>query len=452
MTKLNHECGVIACIKKKKSNINFNAFKEAIKALKLLQHRGQDACGISFVKKDKIETFKASGLVKDNLSNLENSSDIVIAHTRYATTGSLSPKNAQPYYFKNAALCFNGTISNSDFYASVLLKEGFNLETTSDAEILLKWIFYKTKKKAEDFDFKEINEILNKDFSSKAFSLLILLKDRVFAFKDPSSFRPLALIETKDAYFLSSEDCAIKDEILKKEELKAASGVEITPNGIKKKEKKENNAISKTKQCVFEVIYFADKNSNVFNTNVKEKRIELGKFLAKKDKRLKADYVVPVMNSGFWGAFGYSKESGIELKFLIKNKRNLRTFIEKKEKRNKSIEEKYEIRKEDIKGKSIIVVDDSIVRGTSAKKIVSLLKSNGAKEIHFRLTSPKIVNSCFWGVDIPDKNELLAYKFNSSDNSDIINLLKIDSIGFIPLEDFKEMFKENIWCHNCLKL
>ena len=450
MTKLKHECGVIACVKKKNSNINFNAFKKAISALQLLQHRGQDACGISYVKNNKIETFKAAGLVKDNLLNLEDFSNLTIAHTRYATTGSLSPKNAQPYYFKNAALCFNGTISNSNFYSDILLKEGFNLETTSDAEILLKWIFYKTKKETKDFTLREINEILNKDFSSKAFSLLILLKDRVFAFKDPSSFRPLILIETKDAYFVSSEDCAIKDEILKKEELKAGSAVEISEVGIRKI---ENYTPFKTKQCVFEIIYFADKNSNVFNTNVKEKRIELGKYLAKKDNgKIKADYIVPVMNSGFWGAFGYSKESGIELKFLIKNKRNLRTFIEKEKKRNKSVEEKYEIRKEDIKDKNIIVVDDSIVRGTSAKKIVSLLKAGGAKEIHFRLTSPKIVNSCFWGVDIPDKNELLAYKFNSSDNSDIINLLKIDSIEFIPLEDFKKMFEENIWCHNCLKL
>ena len=194
------------------------------------------------------------------------------------------------------------------------------------------------------------------------------------------------------------------------------------------------------------MVYFSNSKSNVFNINAKNERIKLGKLLAKNDF-IKADYIVPIMNSGYWGAVGYSIESKIELKLLIKNRKNiLRTFIENKEKREELSRKKYII-DEKIKDKKIILVDDSIVRGITSKNIIELIKQKKPKEIHLRLTSPMIINSCFWGVDIPNKNELLAYNLKSADN--IRQELGVDSVGFISNSDFEKIFDKNIWCHKC---
>ena len=207
--------------------------------------------------------------------------------------------------------------------------------------------------------------------------------------------------------------------------------------------------INDLKKCVFEVVYFADKKSRVFEVDVKNARIKLGSLLAREDD-VEADIVIPVMNSGFWGAFGYAMERNIKLSFAIKNNKNiLRTFIEKEPKRNLALNEKYSIIQSKVKGKNVVVVDDSVVRGNTIKKISSLLRKNGAKQIHFRLFSPPIINSCFWGVDIPKKEELLAYNFKSKDNKTIAKELNVDSIKFISRESFCDMFRENQWCHNC---
>ena len=444
MSKLKHECGIAGIFAKNKNN---NIIEKLIFSISKLQHRGQDSCGIAYIQNEKIKNKTALGLIKDNFSNFKEKSNIAIAHTRYATIGKIDIKNAQPYFFNNVAVCFNGTISENTKYKKILKNAGYAFDTNSDSEIILKWIFFKTNKNPNNWSLDEIRHILNNDFKNKAYSLLILLKDKIFAFKDIYSYRPLIFIETKNEYCIFSEDCATFETPLKKIELKGGQGIELNKNGYILSDPYNS---TKSKKCVFEIIYFASKNSNVFNMNVKEKRILLGELLASKDN-VDADIVVPVMNSGFWGAYGYSKKRGIKLCFAIKNNKNtLRTFIEKENKRNKTIDEKYKVIKNKVKDKNIIVVDDSIVRGHTVKKITYLLKKNGAKSVHFRLFSPPIINVCNWGVDISSKEELLACKYKSKDN-DLIKELKTDSIKYIPYELFCKVFNENQWCHSCFK-
>lgn len=429
-------CGIVAYISKKDKNI----LNKAILSLKKLQHRGQDGWGICYLFKNSLKVFKKEGLIEDD--SLSDFSDITIAHTRYSTKGDFNKNNLQPFVFKNVALCHNGTIFDFEEKKEILLQNGFSFESNSDSEVILKWLFYKLKN-LENSSKEDILKILENDFSLNAYSIIILFKDKIMAFKDKNSYHPLSFFETKDCFILASENCAITEKPLKSFELSANSAIEIN----KKEYSYFKKSPKKTSQCVFEAVYFANSKSKIFNTKVKNKRIELGKFLAKNDD-IKGDYVIPILNSGLWGAVGYSQESKIKLKFLIKNKENvLRTFIENKSTRKEKLEEKYIIDYEKIKGKKLVIVDDSIVRGSTSKKIIELLKKGNPKEIHLRLTSPMIINTCHWGVDIPNKNELIAYNLKSSDN--IKKELEINSVKFIPVDSFQKMFNKNIWCHKC---
>ena len=431
-------CGIVGYISKN----NTDVIKKTIASLLKLQHRGQDGAGICFLENNKLKVIKNKGYIKEALAEINYKSSFAIAHTRYSTMGDLKKENLQPILYKNTALCHNGTIYNIDYFREILLKKGYFFEGNSDSEVVLKWLFYRLKKESQFWSKEEINEILSTDFKDSAYCILILSGNKIFAFKDINSYRPLVFIETNEDYIIASEDCVLDKPFIKKFELKPKSAIEISKIGYKITEEK----VEKTKQCVFEAVYFSNPKSNVFNINAKNERIKLGKLLAKNDF-IKADYVVPIMNSGYWGAVGYSIESKIELKLLIKNRKNiLRTFIENKEKREELSRKKYII-DEKIKDKKIILVDDSIVRGITSKNIIELIKQKKPKEIHLRLTSPMIINSCFWGVDIPNKNELLAYNLKSADN--IRQELGVDSVGFISNSDFEKIFDKNIWCHKC---
>ncbi len=436
-------CGIVGVFSKN----NKNVIPEALEALLKLQHRGQDSAGICFVQNDELKLFKSPGLVKNALKDARNfNSPIAILHTRYSTKGDLNIQNAQPFLYKNVSLCHNGTIFDVEKFKKILLKKGFNLESDSDSEIILKWLFCKLKKPPESWTADEIKQILEADFKNGSYSLLILFKDRLIALKDRFSYRPLIFIETFDKFYFLSEDCAFDAPFTKKIELNGACAFEINKKGVLKIDPKPKNS----RFCVFEPVYFSSFKSNVFGVDVKETRIKLGKILAKNDN-IEADYVVPMMNSGFFGAVGYSKEKNIKLKVLIKTKPEiLRTFIEKKETREKKLEKKFILKKEELKGKNIVLVDDSIVRGNTSKKIISLLKKAGVKKIHLRLTSPMIKSPCFWGVDIPDENELLAYKLKTEDN--IKKELEIESIKFLSNFDFENVFDKKKWCHNCVQL
>lgn len=424
-------CGIVGLVSKNKEK---NIIPDTINCLKKLQHRGQDSAGICFIEENNFKLIKNNGLVNDVLKGIQNFSNYAIAHTRYKTAGNDSAKCAQPFLFNDIALVHNGHVET--FKQKKILKDmGFNFETDSDSEVILKWLCYKV----QNWTLEEISNALEQSFGDGAYNIILLFKDKIMAFKDKNSYHPLTFFETKDAYYLSSED--INFSSINRLELGANCAIEITLKGYRTFLKE-----TKTKsQCVFEAVYFACVKNKVFNIDVKNTRLKLGEILASGDN-FKADYVVPVMNSGFFGAVGYSKKRNIPLKILIKNKANLRTFIEKKDTRNILVKEKYSI-SPCVRGKDIILIDDSIVRGTTSRHLINLLKNFGVNKIHLRLTSPMIINTCRFGVDIPDKNELLAYNYSTVDN--IKEELGVDSIKFISNSDFKRVFNPKKWCHKC---
>ncbi len=439
MSKMHHECGIVAFLSKNNKNI----IPKTISNLLKLQHRGQDSAGICYIKDDNIKLKKNTGLIKDVLNDVKDKSSIALAHTRYATFGDITAQNAQPVVFNDVALAHNGTIFEIEKYKNILIKEGYNFDGTSDSEVLLKWLFYKIKKDPDNWTPKEIKEALN-DIKDGAWAIILFFKNRLIALKDDFSYRPLVFIETDDLYCLASENIISKAK--RKIELKGNSIIEINKSGYKITDFGDNDN-KRQSRCPFEVVYFA--KHNVFNFDIKKSRMILGDILASYDKKenLKADYIVPILNSGLYGAKGYSKKAKIKLKKLIKLKNPKRTFIENNNSRREAVEEKYVIK--NVKGKNIILVDDSIVRGTTSKKLVEMLKKEGAKKIHLRLTSPMIINSCFWGVDIPDKNDLLAYNLKSCDN--IKKALNVDSVKFIGFSDFFKYFNNSKWCNKCFK-
>lgn len=423
-------CGIVGAISKNNKNI----IPETINLLLKLQHRGQDSAGICFVEDNKLKLIKNNGLIKEALSNIDSFSNSAIAHTRYKTSGDNSANCAQPFIYNDFALVHNGTVDVIK-QRKILLEKGFNFESNTDSEVILKWLLYKSK----NHSLEEFFNILKEDFSECAYCIILLTKDKVMTFKDKNSYRPLTFFETKEGYYLTSEE--VNFNSINKFELPPSSALEITKEGYRILK----DEVKKLNQCVFEAVYFASSKHKVFNLDVKNIRIKLGELLAEFDS-IKADYVVPVMNSGFYGAVGYSKKKNIPLKTLIKNNQKLRTFIEKPSTRELLIDEKYLISSK-VENKRIILVDDSIVRGTTSRHLIKLLKEKGAKEIHLRLTSPMIINSCYWGVDIPDKEELLAYNFKSVDN--IKEKLGVDSIKFIPNLEFEKLFNTDKWCHKC---
>jgi amidophosphoribosyltransferase len=261
-------------------------------------------------------------------------------------------------------------------------------------------------------------------------------------------YRPLLLCDAKEGYFVASEDIAFMslnvNEIV---EIMPGEGVEITENGYKIAKYQEQK---KERKCVFEHIYFSHPASNIFGRNVYASRVELGKILAKSDN-VEADIVVPVVDSGMAAAIGYSQHSGIPLHMgLLRNHWVGRSFIAPtQESRIHKVREKLVAIKPVVDGKRIVLIDDSLVRGTTSKEIINMLRQAGAKEIHFRPASPMILNTCLWGVDIPTREELIAVKFVSE--ASIAAEIGADSIKYLSLAKLKETFDEETWCYKCFE-
>ncbi len=436
--KIHEECAVFACIVK-----NNRAFDYIKYGLTLLQHRGEESAGITCGGKN-YKTIKNTGLVEQVFKNVEAvEGDFGIGHVRYSTQGSSDKVHAQPFQEKckgeDIALAHNGNISK------ILQKKEAVFSDMTDSEIILKCLISEINKKPSLWTFEDITEVLYKNFDKGAYSLVIALPERIIGIKDPSGYRPLMFCIAREGYFLASEDCAFESlHIHKIIEIQAGECIEIT---------KDNYKIQKyckpeyTKQCVFEHIYFANPASSIFSKNVYETRVELGRLMAKEDK-VKADIIVPVMSSGLAAALGYSEISKIPMHLGLKKNKAFRSFIQPtRETREKIAVEKYIPIKSVIENKRIILVDDSIVRGTTMMFLTRLLKKHGAKEIHIRLSSPAIINTCFWGIDIPYKNELIFRKFK--DEKSFAEFLGAESVKFIPKKFFNEVFNPEKWCYNC---
>lgn len=432
-----------------------------------LQHRGQESAGIC--SGDSVQTLhKNNGLVADVLDEISMKKLIGhfgIGHVRYSTQGGSSALDAQPYLTdylgSQVSIAHNGNIKEASVIREELEKSGEKFITKSDSEVLLKKVVLSLKKSLKklttDLIFDEVGEILNENFSQGAFSVAFFLPSKILAYRDSFGYRPLFFCEAEEGYFIASEDVAFNElNIIKIIEIQAGWGIEITTNNYEIKpyaKVTKKNKCQQCHQCIFEHIYFSHPDSNTFGSSVYESRIALGKFLAKNDEqedKIKADIVVPVMESGFVAAIGYAKESKIPFAMgLLRNTWAGRSFIEPtQELRISKVREKFSAIKSVVEGQRIVLIDDSIVRGTTSTETIKMLRLAGAKEIHFRLASPMIINTCYWGVDIPTKEELIANTYKTEEQ--IAKQIGADSVKYLPLETLQKYFGLEDWCYKCL--
>lgn len=451
---MNEECGVFAGILFDK---NKNIIDKTIKSLANIQHRGIQSCGVCVSINGKKEVlFKDKGLVCEvfNTNIIKNiKGNMTIGHVRYSTINGDLKQNAQPLcakiYKNNIYMCHNGHIPNVQIIKNeLLLKSNIKFETQTDSEVILKKIIFELEKNNLEPNFENIGKILAKFFDKGAYCLCFLYKNKIFAYRDKFGFRPLWFCKANDGFFVASEDIAFKGfEINEKFEIISGVGVEFDLSNYQIKKFDYSN---KKKMCVFEHIYFSHINSNIFNYNIFEQRKKLGKLIAKKNIQLKSkcDIVVPVVNSGICAAIGVSQVFDLPLIFaILKNKKQNRTFIELEKIRNEKIEQKFRIKKELIEGKKILLVDDSLVRGSTANNLVSNLYKAGAKEIHMLIASPMLKNTCSFGVDIRNQNELIANKFQ--DVKELAKELNLMSLYFIDLADLNNIYQNNEYCFDC---
>lgn len=447
--KFKEECGIFGGVAANED------IAQIIKmGLFMLQHRGQESVGICCGDKN-LSILKDRGLVMQVLTNkaikpIKERSGI--GHVRYSTQGASDIAHAQPYMVTylgdNVAVAHNGNVQAAVEMRKELEKEGLVFLTSSDTEMMLKKVIRVICKPPSEWSFKEVARILKDNFTGGAWSILFGYPGRVMAFRDPHGYRPLIFCEAEEGNFVASEDSAFQHLNCKNIfEIKPGEGVEITLDGYKI----EKFADQKTsKNCVFEHIYFSRPDSNIFGRNVYSTRVELGKKCAEENP-VKADIVVPVMDSGFAAALGYSNQSGLPLHMgLLRNHWVGRTFIQpKQQNRRNGVIQKLSPIKPVIADKKVVLVDDSLVRGTTSREIVRILKKAGAKEVHFRIASPMIVNICHWGVDIPTKEELIANTYTNLD--DIRNFIEADSIGYLSFNGLKQVFGKTGWCFHCFE-
>ena len=424
---------------------NNNASKLTYLGLHALQHRGQESVGIAVSNRYEINVKKGEGLVMQAIKDKdldELKGDIAIGHVRYSTSGKSNPQNIQPFvshFYKGSfAVSHNGNIVNAEELKAKLEKEGAIFHTTSDTEIFVHLIA-----KAKDVEGSDINlhpndrEFLPLLFSAMkkvkgAYSLLILRENQLIAVRDPYGFRPLVLGKNKQGtLFLASESCAL--DIVEAEYLRDIKpGEVLVIDGEGFRSYFPLGFIDKAHKCIFEYVYFSRPDSIIFQDYVYEIRKEMGRQLAK-EMPIDADVVVPVLDSGFLAAKGYSDVSGIPLEFgLIRNHYIGRSFIQPlQEIRDLSVKLKLNPVRQVVEGKRIILIDDSLVRGTTAKKIVRMLKNAGAKEIHFLISSPPVISPCVYGIDTPTKEELIAA--NKSIN-EIKEYIGVDTLYYLSLD------------------
>lgn len=445
--KLGEECGIFGGYSKVGDVAQYIR-----NGLLKLQHRGQESAGIS-CGNTKQTLHKAKGLVMevfDEYSMQQLTGKFGIGHVRYSTQGGSSSVNAQPYLINymngQVSIAHNGNVQKAMKIREKFEKIGEVFVTSSDSEVLFKRIVYGLKKPPEQWTFEEIGKCLEDDFSQGAYSLTLCLPNRVVAYRDPVGYRPLMFCEAEEGYFIASEDIAFAAlNVIKTIEIQAGWGVEITAEGyeIKPFAKSANE-----QKCVFEHIYFANPASNIFGANVYESRVNLGKILAQSDN-INADIIIPVMESGFAAGIGYSRESGIPLEMgLVRSHWVGRSFIQPtQQSRIDKVRAKLTPIKSIVEDKSVILIDDSLVRGTTSTEIIKMLKAAGAKEIHFRLSSPMLLNTCSWGVDIPTKNELIATIYKTE--AQIARQIGADSVKYLPFNGLEEYFGKEGWCYRC---
>ncbi len=416
-----------------------------------LQHRGQESCGIAINNNGEIIGQKGSGLVPEVftekiLDRMDGTS--AIGHTRYSTTGGSSIENCQPLIFNykggRIALAHNGNLVNATKIRYELENKGAIFQTSTDSEVIANLI------SRNGLKCKDLEEVLIKtmDVIEGAFALVILTQKRLVGIRDPWGMRPLCIGKLGNSYVLASENCAfdaIGAEFIR--DVEPGEIIFIEDSSLKSIKTNYNKA---HKSCIFEHIYFARPDSVIDGASIYKSRLEAGRLLAK-ECPVEADLVVGVPDSGLTAAIGYSRESGIPYgEALIKNRYVGRTFIQPTQKlRERSVGIKLNALREEIAGKSIIIIDDSIVRGTTSYKIVQMLKNAGAKEVHMRISSPPVLNPCYFGIDISSKEHLIAANYSIEEIRESINA---DSLAFLSVESLLKTpigAPANSFCTGC---
>lgn len=429
---LHENCGIFAIFGAKKAS------ELTYLGLYALQHRGQEASGIVSSDGNRLYQRKGMGQVNEVFASKEVMSslrgEMAIGHNRYSTTGSSTVANIQPLQItykgdKLLAVGHNGNLTNSTSLRKKLEKEGSIFQTTTDSEIILHLIARSKKDKIEDSLADALSQV------SGAYSLVFITADSILAARDPYGWRPLALGKLKDAWVVASETCAF--DMIGAKYLRDVHPGEILL--INEKGLKSITPFKKVKHafCIFEFIYFARPDSMIFGENVDKVRRRLGHQLAK-EQPADADIVIAVPDSSNTHTLGYSEQSGIKFEVgLIRNHYIGRTFIQPEQKiRDLDARIKYNPVKGVLRNKRIVIVDDSIVRGTTSRKLVWMLRNAGAKEVHFRVSSPPITSPCFYGIDMPTKKELIA---STKSVEQIRRYLGVDSLGYLSIEGMLSM-------------
>lgn len=423
LENVNEKCAVVGVFGHEKAS------KLAYFSLHSLQHRGQEAAGISSADDKKLHTIKKRGLVtrvfdEQKLKTLSGSS--AIGHTRYSTAGDDSILDAQPVFARydlgEMAIVHNGNLTNAKEVRDELIRRGAIFQTFMDTENLIHLIAKSSKEKLLDRIIDAVQKI------EGAFSLVFLSRTKMFAMRDRHGFRPLSLGRLQNGgYIVASETCAF--DLVGAEFIRDVEPGELLVFSEGKEPKSIKIFEPTPKHCIFEYVYFARPDSNVFGQSVYNARKQMGKELARV-KPIEADLVIPVPDGGVPAAIGYAQESGIPYEMgIMRNHYIGRTFIEPtQEMRDLKVKMKLSPMVELIKGKRVIVIDDSIVRGTTSLRIVKMLKEAGASEVHMRISSPPTTDPCFYGVDTPDKENLIAA--NMSEDA-ICEYIQADSLAYI---------------------
>ncbi|HET7840168.1 MAG TPA: amidophosphoribosyltransferase [Terriglobia bacterium] len=440
--KFHDACGVFAVYG------HPEAAKLTYLGLYALQHRGQESAGIVTTDGQKLFSHKGMGHVAEVFteSALENlSGSAAIGHTRYSTAGDTDLKNAQPLIVScqkgQVALGHNGNLVNASSLRKELETRGDIFQTTSDSEVILHY-FARSKHSGIP---ESVADAL--DRVTGAYSLVMLFKDSVYAIRDPRGFRPLNLGKLDGSYVVASETCAF-------DLINATYVREIEPGEMVILDGRGLTSLrfappAQPAQCIFEHVYFSRPDSIIFGRSVQTSREMLGRQLAR-EHPVEADLVVPVPDSGVAAAIGFSEESGIPIRFgLIRNHYVGRTFIEPSQPiRDFGVKMKLNPVRSLLEGKRVVLVDDSIIRGTTSRKIVRIVREAGAKEIHMRISCPPTVSPCYYGIDTPTKKELIAATHSVDE---IREFMGADTLGYLSLEGLRQSVgdTQNRYCLAC---
>ena len=425
MDKFKEECGVFGIFG------HPEAANMTYLGLYALQHRGQESAGIASSDGKQVRVSRAMGYVADVFSGDELGrlpGDLAMGHVRYSTAGESKVSNAQPLLIECAhgqiAICHNGNLVNASELREELVSQGSIFQSSTDTEVVLHLYARSKALTAEDAIVESIAQVQG------AYSFLFVTKDKLIAARDPHGFRPMALGRLDDAMVVCSETCAM-DLIgaTYVRDVEPGEVLVISAQGLRSIKPFPPAPLA---HCVFEHVYFARPDSYVFGKSVNEVRTNLGRILAR-EQRVEADVIVPVPDSGVCAATGYADEAGIPLRMgLIRNHYVGRTFIQPQSAiRHFGVKVKLNPVRSILEGRRVVLVDDSLVRGTTSRKIVGMVRAAGAREVHVRISCPPTISPCFYGVDTPRRSELIAATHTLPE---IRDFLEADSLAYLSLE------------------